>query len=180
MTTPPELAEWQSARTQGLKERLGDNRVRGPVNSHATVFPTFSYLPGTFSTVRVWQPRGPGEMEVYAWILVDKSMPPEVREAQRKHTIHGFSPSGMWEQDDGENWGQIQQVLGGAVGRRYAFNYQMGLGHTGPSDMYPGQMSYVMSEGAARGFYRRYSQLMESATWPTDPPQSHEVPIRRS
>ena len=151
-------------------ERLGQAHVQGPMNAHATLFPSFSYLPGT-NTLRVWHPRGPGQMEVYSWIIVEKSMPPEVKEAQRLFTQRTFSPSGLLEQDDGENWGEIQKVLKGTVQRRYTFNYQMGLGHEREDvEHYPGRLSYVMSEGAARGFYRRYSQLMDSDVFPSDLP----------
>src|SRR5690606_38297535 len=135
-------------------------------NSHATVFPTCSYLPGALSTLRVWHLRGPGAIEVYAWILVDKSMPEEMKDMQRKHVIRSFSPSGMWEQDDGENWHQIQNVLRGAVQRRYPFNYHMGLGHETTDPELPGSVGDVIGEMAARGFYRRYAQLMDSATFP--------------
>ncbi len=87
-----------------------------------------------------------------------------------------FSPSGLLEQDDGENWGEIQKVLKGTVQKRYAFNYQMGLGHEREDvEGYPGRLSYVMSEGAARGFYRRYTQLMDSAVFPTDLPLRPEL-----
>jgi hypothetical protein len=115
-------------------------------------------------------------MEVYAWIIVDKSMPPEVKEAQRLQTIRTFSPSGLLEQDDGENWGEIQKVLKGTVQRRYAFNYQMGLGHERADGRYPGDLGYVMGEKASRGFYRRYAQLMDSDVWPNDAPVAHEQP----
>ena len=87
-----------------LRERLGDARVEGPLtNGHATVFPNFSYLPVNGS-IRIWHPKGPDEMEVWAWTIVDKSMPEEVREAQRLYNLRTFGPSGIFEQDDGENW----------------------------------------------------------------------------
>ena len=39
----------------------------------------------------------------------------------------------------------------------------MGLGHATDDDPdYRGRTSYVMSEEAARGFYRRYAQLMDA------------------
>ncbi len=177
---PKALKDYYKDADPVMRDRLGDARVKGPVSSHATLFPNFSYLPTT-NTVRVWHPRGPGLMEVYAWILVDKAMPPEAREAQRLQTIRTFSPSGLLEQDDGENWGEIQNVLRGAVQKRYDFNYQMGLGHTHDEHPdYPGNTSYVMSEGAARGFYRRYVQLMTTDSFPIDTPVRDEKAFTRS
>jgi hypothetical protein len=110
-------------------------------------------------------------MEVYAWILVDRDAPPEVKDAQRLFTQMTFSAGGLFEQDDGENWSEIQKVMRGTVQRRYDFNYQMGLGHSSDDDPdYRGRTSYVMSEEAARGFYRRYAQLMDSEEFPQSPP----------
>jgi phenylpropionate dioxygenase-like ring-hydroxylating dioxygenase large terminal subunit len=153
-----------------LEKNLGEPRTRGPMASHATIFPSFSYL-ATSNTLRVWQPLGPGAMVVQAWILVDKSMTPEAKDAQRTFALRTVSGGGMVEQDDGEAWADIQKVFRGAVQKRYPFNYQMGLGrYTQDHEDYPGRINYVMSDGAARGFYRRYAQLMDAETWPENPP----------
>jgi hypothetical protein len=62
------------------------------------------------------------------------------------------------------------------VQKRYAFNYQMGLGHEREDvEGYPGRLSYVMSEGAARGFYRRYAQLMDADVFPSELPERPET-----
>lgn len=175
-TLRPELLDYYDREMPALIENLGEARAKGPIVAHATIFPTTSFLPTT-NTLRVWHPRGPDRMEVYAWILVDKAMSPEVKEAQRLQTIRTFSVSGLLEQDDGENWGEIQKVLRGAVQRRFDFNYQMGLGHELPHDDYPGSLGYVMGEKASRGFYRRYAQLMDAETWPAVPPLPDEQPI---
>jgi phenylpropionate dioxygenase-like ring-hydroxylating dioxygenase large terminal subunit len=147
-----------------MLDRLGEERMRGPLTGHANLFPSFSFLPSR-NSIRVWHPRGPDKMEVWSWVLVDKAMPPDVREAQRLGTIRTFSPSGMLEQDDGENWGEIQRVLRGAVQARTPFNYSMGIGSE-RDDLadYPGTLSNVMSEGAARSFYRRYVELMDDSS----------------
>lgn len=76
-----------------LRQHLGDARVEGPMTTgHATVFPNFSYLPVNGS-IRIWHPKGPDKMEVWAWTIVDKSMPPEVREAQRLYNLRTFGPT---------------------------------------------------------------------------------------
>jgi phenylpropionate dioxygenase-like ring-hydroxylating dioxygenase large terminal subunit len=169
-TTHPRVRQYFEERWDEIHRHLGDARAKGPIAAHATVFPNFSYLPLT-NSLRVWHPRGPHQMEVFAWILVDRDAPPEVKDAQRLFTQLTFSVGGLFEQDDGENWSEIQKTLRGAVQRRYQFNYQMGLGHARDDDPdYPGRTSYVMSEEAARGFYRRYAQLMEADEFPTSPP----------
>jgi 3-phenylpropionate/trans-cinnamate dioxygenase alpha subunit len=164
------VREYYEERWDEIVAHLGDARAKGPIAAHATVFPNFSYLPLT-NSLRVWHPRGPHQMEVYSWILVDRDAPPEVKNAQRLFTQMTFSVSGLFEQDDGENWSEIQKVMRGAVQKRHDFNYEMGLGHSTEDDPdYRGRTSHVMSEEAARGFYRRYAQLMDADQFPPTPP----------
>nr|WP_148306839.1 aromatic ring-hydroxylating dioxygenase subunit alpha [Nocardia nova] len=148
-----------------LRERLGDARVEGPLtDGHATVFPNFSYLP-VIGTVRVWHPKGPDRMEVWAWTVVDKSMPPEVREAQRLYNLRTFGPSGIFEQDDGENWSEVQAVSHGFVTNSVPLNYQMGLGSEREDGRYPGTTSELYSDAAGRAFYARWRELMNTPAW---------------
>jgi hypothetical protein len=113
--------------------------------------------------MRVWHPRGPGEIEVWAWALVDKAMSAEQKQAIRKSVMRTFSPGGMLEQDDGENWLEIQKVLRGHVAGRANLNVQMGLGYERIDDpRFPGTTNHVYAETAARGFYRRWRELMST------------------
>jgi 3-phenylpropionate/trans-cinnamate dioxygenase alpha subunit len=148
-----------------LRERLGDARVEGPLtNGHATVFPNFSYLPVNGS-IRVWHPKGPDRMEVWAWTIVDKSMPEDVREAQRLYNLRTFGPSGIFEQDDGENWGEVQGIAHGFITNRVALNYQMGLGSEREDGRHPGMTSELYSDAAGRSFYARWRELMNTPAW---------------
>ncbi|CUU55041.1 3-phenylpropionate/trans-cinnamate dioxygenase alpha subunit [Parafrankia irregularis] len=147
------------------RARLGDARVEGPLtNGHATVFPNFSYLPVNGS-VRVWHPKGPDRMEVWAWTLVDRSMPDDVKEAQRLYNLRTFGPSGVFEQDDGENWSEVQAISRGFVTNSVPLNYQMGLGSEREDGRYPGLTSELYSDSAGRAFYRRWQRLMNTPAW---------------
>ena len=89
---PPALHEFYTRERQRIIDNVGE--PRGMISGgHSTLFPNFSFLP--HNTIRVWHPRGPDAMEVYAWVLVDKAMTPEEKNAQRLLTIRTFSPSGM-------------------------------------------------------------------------------------
>ena len=148
-----------------LRERLGDARVEGPMTTgHATVFPNFSYLPVNGS-IRVWHPKGPNEMEVWSWTLLDRSMPPEVKEAQRLYNLRTFGPSGIFEQDDGENWSEVQAISHGFITNNVPLNYQMGLGSEREDGVYPGRTSELYSDAAGRSFYARWAELMDSPAW---------------
>jgi len=148
-----------------LRERLGDARVEGPMTTgHATVFPNFSYLPVNGS-IRVWHPKGVDEMEVWAWTVLDKSMPEEVREAQRLYNLRTFGPSGIFEQDDGENWSEVQSISHGWRTNTVPLNYQMGLGSERHDGVYPGETSELYSDAAGRKFYSRWAELMSTPAW---------------
>ena len=158
-----------------LRARLGDARVEGPMTTgHATVFPNFSYLPVNGS-IRVWHPKGPDRMEVWAWTLVDASMPDEVKQAQRLYNTRTFGPTGIFEQDDGENWSEVQATARGFMSARLTLNYQMGLGLDGEDGVHPGTTGRLYSDGAARGFYTRWRDLMNTPAWherPHDPQET--------
>jgi phenylpropionate dioxygenase-like ring-hydroxylating dioxygenase large terminal subunit len=147
--------------------RLGIDRALGPVAAHMTVFPNFSALPP--NPMRVWHPKGPDAFEVWAWVLVDTAASQEVRDAIRKRVVRTFSPSGLWEMDDGENWSQIARNLRTSPRiRNLTFNYQMGLGHEVESDeSFPGTIGpRFHGDVPARGFYRRWLEFMTSEDWP--------------
>jgi 3-phenylpropionate/trans-cinnamate dioxygenase alpha subunit len=153
-----------------LRSRLGDARVEGPLTTgHATVFPNFSYLPVNGS-IRVWHPKGPDRMEVWAWTIVDRSMPEEVREAQRLYNLRTFGPSGIFEQDDGENWSECQAIAHGFITNGVALNYQMGLGSEREDGRYPGMTSELYSDAAGRSFYARWRTLMNTPAWHEEKP----------
>jgi 3-phenylpropionate/trans-cinnamate dioxygenase alpha subunit len=81
-----------------------------------------------------------------AWTLVDAT-PRGGQEAQRLYTLRSLRPSGMLEQDDGENWGEIQRNADSVIAARYPGTTD-GPDRTAPTTV-PGRTDYVMSEMAA-------------------------------
>jgi phenylpropionate dioxygenase-like ring-hydroxylating dioxygenase large terminal subunit len=162
----PEAAAYylQTARA-AVEARLGAARAGKIFSAHTTIFPTLSFLSG-IQTMRVWHPRGPDEIEVWAMTVVDRDMPVEIKEAYRIGVLRTFSPGGIFEQDDGENWSEIQRVLRGHKAREGRFHVGMGLGH-GRRDHadYPGTTSQVYAEEAARGFYRHWAHMLAGDGW---------------
>jgi 3-phenylpropionate/trans-cinnamate dioxygenase alpha subunit len=160
----PATAAWELAERDGIVSRLGDSRSRDFI-LHMTVFPNFSWL-GSWNTMRVWHPRGPGQFEVWSWTFVPKDAPQEVRDGIVQMSAFGFSPAGVLEGDDGENWTELQAVLRGWKARSTPFNAQMGIGHDEFDVVdYPGRTSDTYSETAARGFYTRWKDLMLGRSW---------------
>ncbi|HCU91013.1 MAG TPA: aromatic ring-hydroxylating dioxygenase subunit alpha [Gammaproteobacteria bacterium] len=126
-----------------------------------TVFPNMSILSFLgFTTVRVWHPRGPKEIHVQSYGLVEKDAPQEVRDLTRKAMGLTFSPSGIFEQDDGVAWGDIANVQGGPIRSQYPFNYQMGHGHGRTMDDKPGMIHPPSTEIGVFGLYEKWREMM--------------------
>lgn len=157
----PEVARY--AMEEGMESavaRLGHERGQRMHAQHMTIFPNFSFLPSV-NTVRVWHPKGPNEIEVWAWNLVEADASDTVKEAYRVGGLRSFSAGGIFEQEDGENWVEIQRVLQGPVARDTVFHVGMGLGKSATGTPgFPGELGWVFSEVAARGFYSQWQRLL--------------------
>ncbi len=143
-------------------------------NLHTTVFPNFSLLltsaaaiagaPIVHTTLRMWQPRGPGKVDVWSWLLLERDADPAWLALCRKAYILTFGSSGIFEQDDTENWSHITAVARGTIARRAInFNYTMGLGHEEIVDNFPGPgqvLSRKFNEASARNYYGRWRELL--------------------
>jgi phenylpropionate dioxygenase-like ring-hydroxylating dioxygenase large terminal subunit len=161
----PVVGQYQQSIMPEMQSRLSPGQIELQNIFAGTIFPNFSFAVGG-QFMRVWHPRGPGKLEAWSWILVDKDAPPEVKEAQRIQTLRNFSPGGGLEQDDGENWSQCQSAGRGHIGRRQVANYQMGLGHDGAESGFPGPIRRTVGELPQRMFYQRWLDFMTSEKWP--------------
>ena len=131
----------------------------------ATIFPNFSWLIGRQS-LRVWHPKGPLETEVWTWTLVDRDLPEELKVEQRRISVQTFGPSGIFEQDDAENWSECTATMRGFVGRELDLPYLAGQDSEVGREDYPGLTDSLGhgggSEGSGRSFYRHWLELMTS------------------
>ncbi|HEY6612127.1 MAG TPA: SRPBCC family protein [Pseudomonas sp.] len=157
-------------------ERLGEFRSRmlGAVSSF-TLFPNFSFLPGQ-NTMRVWQPRGPNKIELYTWVIVNKNAPQDVKDKWRRGAMMTFSPTGVFEMDDGENWEYCTKTSRGKV-TRYQDLY-VGLGMNTrlidtdlPGNVFKGQLN----EANSRAFYQYWKDLLQSPSWADVPDRNGQL-----
>jgi hypothetical protein len=118
------------------------------------------------TTLRLWQPKGPDRAEIWSWLIAERDAPAEWKELSRKAYILTFGPSGIFEQDDTENWTNITANTRGAVARRAAsFNYTMGVGHEPVVSGFPGPGRVIdtkFQEANARNFYGRWLEMVLS------------------
>ncbi|WP_288350200.1 SRPBCC family protein [uncultured Thalassospira sp.] len=162
----PELVDYVFDLSERAVERLGELRARaiGAISS-ATVFPNFSFLPGQ-NTFRVWHPRGPNKIELVSWTIVNKNAPDHIKELYRKGVMMTFSPGGVFEMDDGENWEYSTRVNHGFVTRQQPLHYALGLGTEDKSRELPGHIHKgSLNDANQRLFYTRWSEFMEHDNW---------------
>ena len=147
-----------------MEERLGPTQVRfSPIVG--TIFPNFSFLLAA-DTVRVWHPRGPLSTEVWSFVAVDKDAPEEIKRTTRLDSISRFGTSGMFEQDDMDNWNACVAASKSLMARRVPQHMGMGLGHEIKHAVMPGTVEPGSSnEVVQRAFYARWEEFMTTTSW---------------
>ena len=154
----PDLAQYYCDLADRLKPKYGEAASYVHNIGSATVFPNFSWLTGR-QTLRVWHPKGPLETEVWTWTLVDRDLPEDLKIQQRRISVHTFGPSGIFEQDDAENWSQCTATMRGFVGRHLDLPYFAGQDPEAGDDRPGATVSSGNgggSEGSGRAFYRHW------------------------
>jgi phthalate 3,4-dioxygenase subunit alpha len=106
--------------------------------SAATIFPNLSFVhnwprirPGDavvpFVSLRLWRPISATETECYSWFAVDRSAPADFKADSYRAYLMCFGTSGMFEQDDVENWTSITSVAKGRLAAQTEIDSTMGL-----------------------------------------------------
>ena len=145
---------------------------------HGNIFPNLSILnvmqgseldeqgpPMPFLTIRLWQPRGPEEIEVFTWLLVEKEAPDWFKERTKQNYITGFGTSGTFEADDAEVWAGMARIGKGVVAQeRLTINYVMGLNKEPDKDWPgPGHVNpTTFTEENTRRFFGQWQKLLLS------------------
>jgi phthalate 3,4-dioxygenase subunit alpha len=137
---PPEMAaRMREAWSPAQRTLAGE---AGFMVSASTVFPNLSLVHNwpqvdadglvvPFISIRQWQPVGPAQTEVLSWFAVDRQAPAWFKDASYRAYLLCFGSSGMFEQDDVENWTSITSVTRGALARRTLLDSRMGLDRDG-------------------------------------------------
>jgi len=112
--------------------------ANGFMVSAASVFPNLSFVHNwprvadsddvlPFISIRQWQPVSADETEVLSWFAVDKEAPEEFKRLSYKAYLMCFGSTGMFEQDDVENWVSLTSTAAGSMARRLRLNSRMGM-----------------------------------------------------
>jgi phenylpropionate dioxygenase-like ring-hydroxylating dioxygenase large terminal subunit len=159
-----ELVDYMKEHANEIEGRLGTLRACKISPSAGTVFPNLS-VHWLTRTIRVWQPRGPDKMEIWSWAIVDKAAPPRIKDVMRFVSQYRFSPSGVFEQDDMDNWVQVTGAAKSVIGRRFPANYQMS-GNEPPVEIdLPGRVRSRFSDNNQLSFYMHWARLLQAKNW---------------
>ncbi len=162
---PEPLRSYYRETQPEIERRLGPVRARVK-KINLTVFPNLCVNTSS-NTMRVWQPRGPQQTEVWLWTVVDKDAPAEVKRLMRQAGQRHFSPAGLFEQDDMDNWELATRSAGGRVSRNFPLHYAMGLGHEqwATDGVVTRQINAINDESNQRAYYTGWADFMSGADW---------------
>jgi ethylbenzene dioxygenase alpha subunit len=162
----PRVMEYYNDIRPKMAERLGEvrSKIFGSVAS-SSVFPNMSFLPG-IHTIRTWLPKGPTQLELRTWVIVNKNMPAEIKDDITKGVMCTFGPGGSFEMDDGENWENCTKVNAGVIARHQKLHYRCGINRKIDNPDMPGTMYLGQYNDAnQRLFYERWRDMMNSQSW---------------
>jgi phenylpropionate dioxygenase-like ring-hydroxylating dioxygenase large terminal subunit len=147
--------------------------------SAATLFPNLSLVHNwpsvqagdgvtPFISLRLWQPISATETEVCSWFAVDKQAPDWFKKRSRHAYLMCFGSSGMFEQDDIENWTSITAASKGHLAAQVDLNSTMGMAPYGgtlrePIEDWPGlgQAFIGYGEYNQREWLRMWSRYLD-------------------
>lgn len=148
--------------------------LKSLANMPGTVFPNLSFLISAITfkgrlishtELFLWRPIAPDRIEECTWLLMERDAPQDWKDISRQAYILTFGTSGIFSQDDTENFTAITRNSRSTIAGRLSFLYEMGRGATpirgfaGPGTVYEGKYN----EANARAYYRRWLDLLEAA-----------------
>jgi phenylpropionate dioxygenase-like ring-hydroxylating dioxygenase large terminal subunit len=164
-----------------MKQHLSDDQLRvigadGFMISAASVFPNLSFVHNwprvadsddvlPFISVRQWQPISENETEILSWFAVDAEAPEEYKALSYKAYLMCFGSTGMFEQDDVENWVSLTNTAAGSMARRLLLNSRMGIRQDGTEVVPPLTGSEFHGPGVAHTGYGEYNQREMLNRW---------------
>jgi phenylpropionate dioxygenase-like ring-hydroxylating dioxygenase large terminal subunit len=145
------------------------------VNGHPNIFPNMWVTESGQVALRL--PRGPKSTEMWWFSFVDADTSPEMRQAAVEHSNFLHGPSGMNEQEDGENWDQSTRGTSSLLAKDMPLHYGMGRGH-GEVKIDNSGVAYIdtqINEHAQLWLYMSWADWMTAPDWATLK-RHHETP----
>lgn len=171
---PPEVvATMRSTWSPEQQQVVGDD---GFMISAASVFPNLSLVHNwprvedsedvlPFISLRQWQPISEHETEVLSWFAVDAEAPESFKALSYKAYLMCFGSTGMFEQDDVENWVSLTATAAGSMARRLLLNSRMGLRKDDTPVVDDLDAEQFHGPGTARTGYSEHNQRQLLRLW---------------
>ncbi|MBV1904513.1 MAG: Rieske 2Fe-2S domain-containing protein [Pseudomonadales bacterium] len=153
--------------TEKAANAMGPLGIR--CGGHPNIFPNLWVSAAGPPQLCLRIPRGPFETELWWFTFAKKDQTPEERRATVMIANHIFGPSGLLEQDDGENWSHSTRGSVGAVTGERPIDFSMGLGQdkmTHDSESGQSCIETVVNEHAQLWLYRSWEEWMKAEDWP--------------
>lgn len=141
--------------------------------SAGTVWPNFHWLqltsaadtestPVGILNIRLEVPISPTRTRMYSWFAIDRSAPADYRKASYESYVRNFGPSGIFDQDDMENWEDCTVTAVGPAAKRYTLHHKMGLNRKTAADWGGPGVAYPDSYGemTQRAWYGEWLNRM--------------------
>jgi phenylpropionate dioxygenase-like ring-hydroxylating dioxygenase large terminal subunit len=156
------------------RDLVGPLGMRAGGNIH--VFPNVWVQQG-FWQVSLRLPKGPTKTEIWWFVFTSEEMDAETQKTVIKRSARHNGPAGMFEIDDGENWGESTRGTVGVISRKYPLNYAMnvGRGEVIGDETTPAHIEALNNEHAQLWYYQSWSEWMAAESW-DDLNASHSLP----
>jgi phenylpropionate dioxygenase-like ring-hydroxylating dioxygenase large terminal subunit len=167
-----------------MKEQFTEDQLKvigedGFMISAASVYPNLSFVHNwprvgesedvlPFISIRQWQPISEDETEVLSWFAVDAEAPEEFKALSYKAYLMCFGSTGMFEQDDVENWVSLTNTAAGSMARRLLLNSRMGVLEDDSPVVPALGPDLFHGPGEARTGYSEYNQRALLNRWADD------------
>ena len=160
--------------------------------SAASIFPNMSFVHNwpkveegdavlPFISIRTWQPISENETEVMSWFAVDAEASEEFKALSYKAYLMCFGSTGMFEQDDVENWVSLTNTAKGSMARRLLLNSRMGMLKDGSPVVAALTPEQFAGPGVAYVGYGEYNQRHLLKRWAdyldSEPAESTHRPV---
>ena len=134
---------------------------------HINVFPNLWVMQG-HNQVSLRLPKGPKTTEIWWFTFAYEGQSTEDHQRMINRAVHHNGPAGMFEIDDGENWGESTRGMVGAVSSRFPLNYGMHFkgAEVTSEEAEPPHIDTTVSEHGQYWFYQSWSEWMAAESWP--------------
>jgi hypothetical protein len=159
-------------------------------DSAGTMWPNFHWLqlvtagdtksePVGILNLRLEIPLSPTRTRMYSWFAIDKAAPADYRKISYETYVRCFGPSGIFDQDDMENWEECTAAARGPAAKRYALHHKMGLGRPTDATWAGPGTAYADSYGemTQRAWYAEWLRRMRQ---PAHAPSAVQRPRARA